>query len=236
MPYSRVMAHTFSLVAVCAVHRDCLENVCSWANALQSGYGPHIFIGGGVRSSSRLPGNAGRARGPAPTDLLTFSNKQIKSLIAKASLDSLFVKKILKIAGFSWPTIFFSCRLLQSLSHSFGLLCTTLDAPALPTPQAPLLRGLGGIGVEDIREQTSFHFFKANALSGNGSGRMPALLWVRRSLTQNSKRKALQLASEWNVIVRRLVIGTNDFRLARKFRRAFLPVNPALDLLERIPF
>jgi hypothetical protein len=24
MPYSRVMAHTFSLVAVCAVHRDCL--------------------------------------------------------------------------------------------------------------------------------------------------------------------------------------------------------------------
>ena len=35
--------------------RLCLENVCSWALALQSGYGPHIFIGGGVRSSSRLP-------------------------------------------------------------------------------------------------------------------------------------------------------------------------------------
>jgi hypothetical protein len=35
--------------------RLCLEKVCSWALALQSGYGPHIFMGGGVRSSSRLP-------------------------------------------------------------------------------------------------------------------------------------------------------------------------------------
>jgi hypothetical protein len=43
------------------------------------------------------------------------------------------------LPGFSWPKIFFSCRLLKSLSHSFGRICTIGMLPTNPPPPSERL-------------------------------------------------------------------------------------------------